>query len=162
MVTVKSSPDLLEVAERSRQAFRERDQEWFADSLAHGEVANYGTAPGEEWHGREQILALTLAELRRMSEEVGIDVDYEDPDRRVEAFEAGDAGWVVVHSVFRFADGSTVSIRSIILLSRDDDGAWKTVLSSVHTLVPNEVLEPGAPGFAELATTAARGPQESG
>lgn len=151
MVSVEPSPELLELAERSRQAFREGDDAWFAETLANGEVANYGSAPGEVWRGREQLLAQTIAEFRRINEEVGIDADYEDPEQRVEAFEAGDAGWIVTHSAFRFTDGSKVPVRSITVLARDENRAWKMVLLSVHGLIPNEALEPGSPVLAALA-----------
>jgi hypothetical protein len=154
MVTVEPSSELLELAERSRQAFREGDDAWFAETLAYGEVANYGSAPGEAWRGRERVLAQTLAEFRRINEEVGIDADYEDPDRRVEAFEAGDTGWIITHSVFRFTDGSKVPVRSTVVLSRDEDRSWKMVLLSVHGLIPNDVLEPGSPVIAALARAA--------
>jgi hypothetical protein len=157
MVTVEPSPELLELAERSRQAFREGDDAWFTQALGDGEVANYGSAPGEVWRGREQLLAQTLAEFRRINEEVGIDADYEDPERHVEAFEAGDTGWIVTHSVFRFTDGSEVPVRSIVVLSRDENRAWKMVLLSVHGLIPNEVLEPGSPVLGALASAPAGG-----
>jgi hypothetical protein len=150
MLTVVPSPELLELSERSRQAFREGDDSWFAETIGDGDVANYGSAPGEEWRGREQLLAQTLAEFRRINEEVGIDADYEDPDRRVEAFEAGDTGWIVTHSAFRFTDGSQVPVRSIVVLSRDEKGAWKIVLLSVHGLIPNDALEPGSPVLTAL------------
>jgi hypothetical protein len=148
MVTVKRSSELMERVKRVRQAAAEGDDEWFERSRGDGEVLAFGSAPGEEFRGSEQWPRMAAA--RQMNEDAGI-TDDEVEDERVEAFEAGDAGWIVLHGSFQFADGSRVPTRSISVLARDDDGSWKTVLISTHVLVPNEALQVGSPTLAALA-----------
>ena len=42
---VRQSPELEELAEQGMRAWRTGDSQWFADHMADGEVASYGTAP---------------------------------------------------------------------------------------------------------------------
>lgn len=71
----------------------------------------------------------------------------EDPaDDAVEAYEAGDAGWIVTHDRFTLDDGSWVANRIVTVVVRDTAGAgWKTVLTASQILVSNELLLPGSP-----------------
>jgi ketosteroid isomerase-like protein len=64
----------------------------------------------------------------------------------VEAYQAGDAGWIVTHGRFTFEDGSSAANRVITVVVRDpDDGGWKSVLTASQLLVPNELLLAGSP-----------------
>jgi hypothetical protein len=66
-----------------------------------------------------------------------------------EAYQAGDAGWIVTHGRFTFEDGSWVANRVVNVVVRDpDDGGWKWVLTTSQLLVPNELLEQGSPLLA--------------
>ena len=142
MVEVKRSVDLDEHVRESREAVRSGNDRWFADHTAEaGDVLVYGSAPDEEWRGREAALSLTLAEGRAMNEAAGV---TEDESPQFECFEADDAGWIVGHSHFKLADGSTVPTRSVTVLVRAD-GTWKRVFGAVHVVVPNELLIAGTP-----------------
>jgi ketosteroid isomerase-like protein len=142
MIEVKRSVELEEKVRESRAAVRSRDAQWLADHVADGgDIILYGTAPDEEWRGRDAFLALALGEVSALMDEAGIS-DDEEPS--VECFEAGDTGWVVTHSHFRLADGSTVPIRALAILVRDE-GTWKSVFASTGVLVPNHLLAPGSP-----------------
>jgi hypothetical protein len=71
----------------------------------------------------------------------------------VEAYEAGDTGWIVTHSRFTFEDGSWAAKRVISVVVRDpDDGGWKSVLTASQLLVPNELLQPDSPLRTPAAT----------
>jgi archaellum component FlaG (FlaF/FlaG flagellin family) len=62
----------------------------------------------------------------------------------VETFRAGDTGVTVTHTSFVLADGSSIPLRSITVLTRDGD-TWKTVVNAVQVVVPNELIGPGSP-----------------
>ena len=148
MVEVKRSEELEARVAESRKAVETGDDTWFADHTADaGDVLFYGTAPGEEWRGRDAVLSLTTGQGRALNEQAGV---VEDSDPTVECFEAGDAGWVVVHGQFELPDGSQVPTRSVTFLVRDGD-TWKRVFGAAHVLVPNELLVPGSPLAAQPA-----------
>jgi hypothetical protein len=64
----------------------------------------------------------------------------------VEAYEAGDAGWIVTHGRFTFDDGSWAPNRIVNVLVRDPEGGdWKSVLVTSQLLVANALLQPGSP-----------------
>lgn len=148
MVTAKRSDELEEFAREGRRRFEGGDEAWFAETTAYGEVSSFGTAAEEQARGREAVLALTMEQLREMSEAVGLDrgeTNAADEDV-FEAYQAGDAGWIVTHSRFTFEDGSSVANRVVNVVVRDpDDGGWKWVLTTSQLLVPNELLLPGSP-----------------
>jgi hypothetical protein len=148
---VRRSPELEGLANEAFRAWQTGDDAWFAARLADGEVASYGTAPGEVWRGREEILALNRDRVREMNEEVGI-VDDDGVAREVEAYEAGDTGVIVTHTSFLLEDGSAVPLRSVTVLAREG-GEWKTVVGGAHVLVANELIGPGSP----IATAGAAG-----
>jgi hypothetical protein len=154
MVTVNRSEELEEFAREGRRRFEAGDADWFRETTAHGEVSSFGTAPEEQARGREAVLALTSEELRAMSEAAGLDSEPGDANEDVfEAYQAGDAGWIVTHSRFTFEDGSSVANRVVNVLARDpDDGAWKWVMTTSQLLVPNELLLPGSPLRTPVAT----------
>jgi hypothetical protein len=148
MLTVKRSAELEEFAREGRRRFEAGDGAWFEQTTAHGEVSSFGTAAEEQSRGRDEVLALTREQIREMNEAVGLEIgEPSEADEDVfEAYQAGDAGWIVTHSRFTFEDGSWVANRVVNLVVRDpDDGGWKWVLTSSQLLVPNELLEPGSP-----------------
>jgi hypothetical protein len=59
----------------------------------------------------------------------------------VEAYEAGDAGWIVTHGRFTFEDGSWVPNRVVNVVVRDPESRdWRSVLVTSQLLVTNELL----------------------
>ncbi|HZT94255.1 MAG TPA: nuclear transport factor 2 family protein [Gaiellaceae bacterium] len=148
MISVKRSAELEEFAREGRRRFEAGDEAWFEQTTAHGEVSSFGTAAEEQSRGRDAVLALTRDQIREMNEAVGLEIgETSDAEDDVfEAYQAGDAGWIVTHSRFTFDDGSWVANRVVNLVVRDpDDGGWKWVITTSQLLVPNELLEPGSP-----------------
>ncbi len=155
MVTVTRSEELEEFAREGRRRFEAGDAVWFGETTAHGDVSSFGTAAEEQSRGREAVLALTMEQVREMNDAAGLDIDGTgEPDEDVvEAYQAGDAGWIVTHGRFTFEDGSWVANRVVTVVVRDSgDGGWKSVLTTSQLLVPNALLQPGSP----LRTPAAR------
>lgn len=150
MITVTRSPELVEFAHEGRRRFEAADSAWFEQTTAAGEVSSFGTAPDEQSRGREDVLALTIEQIREMNDAAGLEIatpdeGHEDEDV-IEAYQAGDAGWIVTHGRFTFEDGSWVANRIVSVVVRDpDDGGWKSVLTASHILVPNELLMEGSP-----------------
>lgn len=147
MVTVTRSPELEEWAREARRRFESADQPWFEQTTAHGQVSSFGTAPDEQARGRESVLAL-LDGLHEMNEgaEPGHAATDDEDGEVVEAYEAGDAGWIVTQGRFTFDDGSWAPNRVVNVLVRDPDGSgWKSVLVTSQLLVPNDLLLAGSP-----------------
>jgi hypothetical protein len=144
---VKRSPELEAFAGDARRRFIAGDAAWFQRTTAEGEVTSFGTAPEEQSRGRDAVLALTLDELRAMNADAGLEMA--DPnqidDDVIEAYEAGDAGWIVTHSRITMDDGSWVPLRVITIAVRDPEAGWQTVLSASQLVVPNDLLQPGSP-----------------
>ena len=150
MIKVTRSPELEEFAREGRRRFEAADTAWFQQTTAFGEVSSFGTASEEQSRGRDDVLALTTDQIREMNEVAGLDIaapdDGSDGDDVIEAYEAGDAGWIVTHSRFTFEDGSWVANRIVNVVVRDsEDGGWKSVLTASQLLVPNELLTEGSP-----------------
>jgi hypothetical protein len=83
-----------------------------------------------------------------MNEAAGLDIAEADEAAEdvLEAYQAGDAGWIVTHGRLTFEDGSSVANRVVNVLVRyPDDGGGKWVLTTSQLLVPNELLQPGSP-----------------
>lgn len=148
MVTIKHSPELEEFAREARRRFMKGDDAWFEETTAHGAVNSFGTAAEEQARGREAVLALTAEQINEMNADEGVNLeDVEEPSGgAVEAYEAGDAGWIVTHDRFTLDDGSWVANRIVTVVVRDPEtGGWKSALSASQILVPNELLQPGSP-----------------
>ena len=148
MVTVGRSEELEEFAREGRRRFEAGDEAWFDQTTAYGQVSSFGTAPDEQSRGREAVLALTVDQLRELNEAAGLDIAATDGGDQdvVEAYRAGDTGWIVTHGRFTFEDGSWAANRIVTVVVRDrDGGGWKSVFSASALLVPNELLEPGSP-----------------
>ena len=149
MITVTRSPALEEFAREGRRRFETGDSAWFERTTALGEVSSFGTAPDEQSRGREDVLALTADQIHEMNESAGLAIasgDGQDTEDEVEAYQAGDAGWIVTHGRFTFEDGSWVANRIVNIVVRDsEDGGWKSVLTASQILVPNELLIEGSP-----------------
>jgi hypothetical protein len=142
MIEVKRSVELEQHVREVQEAVRAGDDQWFADHTAEGgEILFYGTAPDEEWRGRDAVLSLTVGESRAQMDAANIS-EQEDPT--VECFEAGDTGWTVLHGHFNLADGSVVPVRAVTIYVRDGD-MWKRVFGAVHVLASNDLLTPGSP-----------------
>ena len=83
-----------------------------------------------------------------MNEAAGLDVaaPEEGEEDVVEAYQAGDVGWIVTHGRFTFEDGSWTANRVVSVVVRDPDGGgWKSVLTASQLLVPNELLLSDSP-----------------
>ena len=155
MITVDRSEELEEFAREGRRRFEAGDEAWFGETTAHGEVGSFGTAPEEQSRGREAVLALTMEQVREMNDAAGLDIieTSEADEDVVEAYQAGDAGWIVTHGRFTFDDGSWVANRVVSVVVRDpEDGGWKSVLTTSQLLVPNELLQPDSPLRAPAGT----------
>jgi hypothetical protein len=151
MVAIKRSSELEEFARERRRRLVAGDGAWFEQTTAHGEVISFGTAPDEQLRGREAVLAFTMEQINEMSTAEGLAVtDAEEAEGdSVEAYEAGDAGWIVTHDRHTLDDGSWVAHRNVTVVVRDrDGGGWKRVLTASQLLVPNELLVPGSPLLA--------------
>jgi hypothetical protein len=147
MVTVARSPELEDFAREARRRFGSGDQAWFEQSTAYGEVSSFGTAPDEQSRGREAVLAMMgelLAEMKEAAASNEAAANHED-EEVVEAYEAGDAGWIVSHGRFTFEDGSWIPNRVVNVVVRDPDGGWKSVLVTSQLLVANELLLADSP-----------------
>jgi hypothetical protein len=142
MVTVTRSPELEEWAREARRRFESADQPWFEQTTAYGEVSSFGTAPDEQSRGREAVLAMMdLLHDTNESAEPSVSPTDEEDNEVVEAYEAGDAGWIVTHGRFTFEDGSWVPNRVVNVVVRDPESRdWKSVLVTSQLLVPNELL----------------------
>jgi hypothetical protein len=148
MITVDRSPELEEFAREGRRRFEAGDTAWFEQTTAHGEVSSFGTAPEEQSRGRDAVLALTTEQIREMNETAGLDIAAPEGvnEDLVEAYQAGDVGWIVTHGRFTFEDGSWTANRVVSVVIRDaDEGGWKSVLTASQLLVPNDLLLPGSP-----------------
>lgn len=148
MVTVSRSTELEEFAREGRRRFEACDEEWFEQTTAHGLVSSFGTAPDEQSRGRDDVLALTTDQVRELNEAAGLDIapSNEEDEDLIEAYQAGDAGWIVTHGRFTFEDGSWTANRVINVVVRDpDSGEWRSVFTASQLLVPNELLEPDSP-----------------
>ena len=154
MLIVQRSSELEEFAREGRRRFEAGDEAWFGETTAHGEVSSFGTAGDEQSRGRDAVLALTIDQVREMNDAASLDIGKtEDAEDEVEAYEAGDTGWIVTHSRFTFEDGSWAANRVISVVVRDpDDGGWKSVLTASQLLVPNELLQPDSPLRTPAAT----------
>lgn len=150
MIEVTRSPELEDYAREGRRRFEAGDSAWFEETTAFGDVSSFGTAPEEQARGRDIVLALTVDQIREMNEAAGLAIaatdDRQEDEDVIEAYQAGDAGWIVTHGRFTFEDGSWVANRVVNVVVRDpEDGGWKSVLTTSQLLVPNELLEDGSP-----------------
>ena len=148
MISVTRSAELEAFGREGRRRFEAGDEAWFEQTTAHGEVGSFGTAEEEQSRGRAAVLALTREQIREVNEAAGLDIgEGEASDEDViEAYQAGDCGWIVTHGRFTFEDGSSVANRVVNVVVRDpEDGGWKWALTTSQLLVPNELLQPGSP-----------------
>jgi hypothetical protein len=160
VVTVSRSEELEEFAREGRRRFEAGDRAWFERTTGHGEVGSFGTAPEEQSRGREAVLALTTEQIRELNEAAGIAMATPDEAEEdvLEAYQAGDVGWIVTHGRFTFEDGSWTANRVVSVVVRDEeDGEWKSVLTASQLLVPNELLRPGSPLRARREAPGSRG-----
>ncbi len=149
MITADRSLELEEFAREARRRFEAGDTAWFEATTAYGEVSSFGTAPEEQSRGRDAVLALTTEQIREMNETAKLDIAAPEEggeDDVVEAYQAGDVGWIVTHGRFTFEDGSWTANRVVSVVVRDPNGGeWKSVLTASQILVPNDLLLPDSP-----------------
>jgi len=148
MITVTRSSELEEFAREGRRRFGAGDRAWFEQTTALGEVSSFGTAPDEQSRGREEVLALTMDQIREMNEAAGLAVAAADEreEDEVEAYQSGEVGWIVTHGRFTFEDGTWAANRVVSVVVREpESGEWKSVLTASQILVPNELLLSGSP-----------------
>jgi len=74
VIRVTRSPELEELAREARRRLEAGDRAWFEETTAAGEVSSFGTAPGEESRGRDDVLALTTEQIREMNEAAGLEI----------------------------------------------------------------------------------------
>ena len=142
---VRRSTELEEYAKPARRAFEDRDNDWFEKHTATGEVISFGTDPDEMFRGRAAVLELRASDIADLNERAGISFEFDE----TEGYEAGDAGWILTHGRFVLADGTSIPVRGLTVVVRED-GEWKSGVNGISVVVPNELLTPGSP----LATTA--------
>lgn len=144
---IKRSPELESFAREARRRSLAGDANWFEQTTAHGEVTGFGTAPDEVARGRDAVLGITLEQVREMNAAAGLEMaDAGETDEDVfEAYEAGDAGWIVTHGRFTMDDGTWAPNRIVTVAVRDPEAGWQTVLTASQLLVPNDLLRPGSP-----------------
>lgn len=149
MIAADRSPELVEFAREGRRRFEAGDTAWFEQTTAYGEVSSFGTAPDEQSRGREAVLALTMEQIGEMNEAAGLDVvapEAGGEEDEVEAYQAGDVGWIVTHGRFTFEDGTWTANRVVSVVVRDPEGGgWKSVLTASQLLVPNDLLSAESP-----------------
>ena len=105
------------------------------------------------FRGRESVLALSTDRMREEAEDAGMQFGADAP-REVEAYEAGDTGWIVTTSSFVLDDGSMVPTRSVTVLVREGD-EWMWVFGAIHVVVSNDLLTSDSPLVTgRLAATA--------
>jgi len=148
---IRRSTELVEYAKAAHKAFEERDNDWFEKHTASGDVIAFGTDPEEIFRGRAAVLGLTADEVAEINERAGIKVEFDEP----EAYEAGDAGWILTHGRFVLSDGASIPVRSLTFVVRED-GVWKAGVSGISVVVRNELLTPGSP-LATLAVGSGAG-----
>jgi hypothetical protein len=144
-MAVRRSTELEEFAAKARKAFEELDNDWLEQHTASGDVLAFGTDPSEVFRGRDAVLGLTVEQIAEINERAGIKAEFDE----TEAYEAKDAGWIVMHGRFVLADGTSIPVRNVIVVIRED-GEWKAGMRAVSVVVPNDLLTPGSP----LATSA--------
>jgi hypothetical protein len=142
---VTRSPELEQLAADGRQAADRRDEEWRAQHTADGEVVSFGSDPQEIWRGRDAVLGLTSAQVNEVNDSFGLKYEQDS----VEGYEAGDAGFVIIHGRFLLADGSSFPTRAVNFLVKDGD-QWQSVCGGLSLLVRNELMTAGSP-LAETA-----------
>jgi hypothetical protein len=142
---IRRSTELVEHAKAARKAHEERDNDWIERHTASGDVIAFGTDPDEMYRGRAAVLGLSPKEVAEINEAAGIKIEFDE----TEAYEAGDAGWILTHGRFVLADGSSIPVRGLTVVVRED-GEWKAGVNGISVVVSNDVLTPGSP----LVTTA--------
>jgi SnoaL-like domain len=148
---VRRSTELEEYAKAARKAFEDRDNDWFEKHTASGEVISFGTDPDEMFRGRAAVLALRASDIADLNESAGISFEFDE----TEGYEAGDAGWILTHGRFVLTDGTSIPVRGLTVVVRED-GEWKSGVNGISVVVPNELLTPGSPLVAASVASGAR------
>lgn len=137
---VRRSPELEQLGRESRAAGERQDDAWFRANTATGEILMAGTAPGETARGVDQVFGASLKEMAEGQAAIGM--RHEAGEQ--EAYEAGDAGFVVSEGKFVFDDGSHIPTRSVTVLARDSDG-WKMISHFLAVTPSDDFVVAGSP-----------------
>lgn len=119
---VRRSPDLEQLGRDSRAALKAENDAWFRENSATGQIVMAGTAPGETAHGVDEVFGTSLKDMNKAHAAIGMRHDAGEQ----EAYEAGDAGFIIGEGKFVFDDGSHIPTRSVTVVARDSDG-WKMI-----------------------------------
>jgi SnoaL-like domain len=119
---VRRSPDLEQLGRDSRAALKAENDDWFRENSATGEIIMAGTAPGETARGVDEVFSTSLKDMNQAHAAIGMRHDAGEQ----EAYEAGDAGFIIGEGKFVFDDGSHIPTRSVTVVARDSDG-WKMI-----------------------------------
>lgn len=137
---VRRSPDLEQLGRDSRAAGKRQDDAWFRANTATGQIFMAGTAPGETARGTDEVFRTSINEMTEAQAAIGM--RHEDGEQ--EAYEAGDAGFIVGEGKFAFDDGSTIPTRSVTVLARDNDG-WKMIGHFIAVTPSDDFVVAGSP-----------------
>jgi hypothetical protein len=58
------------------------------------------------------VLALTVGKIAEINERARIKVEFD----QIEAYESGDAQWIVVYGRFVLTDGTSIPVRNLIVV----------------------------------------------
>jgi SnoaL-like domain len=137
---VRRSPELEQLGRAARAAIEAENDRWFRENAASGEIVMYGTAPGETLRGVDEVFGTSLREMHEAHAAVGMRHEA----GKEEAYEAGDAGFIVGDGKFVFEDGSHIPTRTVVVAARDSDG-WKLIGQFFAVTPSDEFVVAGSP-----------------
>jgi adenylate cyclase len=131
-VTVRESPEIAAAVLRMAKAWETRDFETYADLISAGpHFRGIGTDEDEFWESGEAFLGVRRVQSDELDSHgwAGAEATVE----RLEAFEAGQAGWASMFIKLRTPNG-VVALRATLVLILEA-GAWRIV--QWHTSAPS-------------------------
>jgi hypothetical protein len=137
---VRRSPELEQLDGEAIAAVGRGDDAWFREHTATGEIVMGGSGPGELVRGFEQVFGSSIASVQAIHHSAGMRHEPGKP----EAYEAGDAGFILSEGRFVFEDGSHIPTRSIVVLARDG-GDWKMIGSFLAVTPTDDLVAAGSP-----------------
>src|SRR5436190_17113284 len=119
---IERSPELERFAEEAHDAWERGDTRWYAERLSSQDPIMLGSAPEEEIRGAQAVgNALGAAVAERES------LPFKSTRPRVlDARQCGDIGWTIGETEWEFEDGTSIAVRGLTILHRED-GEWKAV-----------------------------------
>jgi hypothetical protein len=137
---VRRSAELEQFGRDATAAGKRQDDAWFRQHAATGELVMAGTAPGETARGLDEVFSTTIKEMDEAQAAVGM---RHEPGG-VEAYEAGDAGFIVTEGKFVFDDGSHIPTRTVTVVARAGD-EWEMIGSFFAVTPSDDVVVAGSP-----------------